>query len=81
MEASVKELRSSTKRILSAVRRGDTVIITYRGKPFAKISPIEDSKLQESEQTNDSLFGMWKDNAAVGDVDDYINKVRKGRFA
>jgi len=79
MNASVRELRSSTKSILSAVGRGDTVIITYRGKPCAQLLPLEKPSKRKDE--NDEIFGIWKDNKAMADVDAYIRNVRKGRFA
>ena len=81
MHASVRELRSSTKNILSAVGRGDTVIITYRGKPCARLSPLEKARTGKGESGEDTIFGIWKDNKAVADVEGYVKKTRKGRFA
>ena len=81
MNASVRELRASTKSLLSAVGRGDTVVITYRGKPCARLLPLEEAHSGKGELGDDSIFGIWKDNKAVADVDAYVRKVRKGRFA
>lgn len=81
MNASVRELRSSTKSILSTVGRGGTVVITYRGKPYAKLSPLKKSCAGKNSADEDPIFGIWKDNKAVADVETYVRKLRKGRFA
>ena len=39
MQATSKDLRFHTKEILDAAIRGEEVIITFRGKPCAKIIP------------------------------------------
>jgi prevent-host-death family protein len=75
MTVSTKELRTRTKEIIEAMKRGEEVVITYRGKPVAKISPIK-----EKEDADDSLFGVWEDNPAVENVEEFIDEVRGGRF-
>ncbi len=76
MYSTAKELRFHTKELLESVSRGEEVIITYRGKPLAKLVPIEKSKkdLQETEE----LFGIWKDKE-IDDVNSYVRNLRKGR--
>ncbi|MCG8335182.1 MAG: type II toxin-antitoxin system prevent-host-death family antitoxin [Proteobacteria bacterium] len=78
MQATAKDLRFYTKELLATVDRGEEVIITFRGKPCAKLVPINE---EESDviQPN-SLFGMWKNNAEVEDVKKYMRTIRKGRF-
>ncbi len=78
MQATAKDLRFYSKELLNTVRRGEEVIITYRGKPCAKLVPIQDEK-EISTQPND-LFGIWKDNIQTEDVGEYIRTIRKGRF-
>ena len=34
----------------------------------------------EGRKTKDRLFGIWKDNNNVADVNDFIDKLRGGRF-
>jgi len=77
MKATAKDLRFHSRELLESVKRGEEVIITYRGYPCAKLVPIdqETGKKEKSE-----LFGIWKDNPDVKDVDKYIRKLRKGRF-
>ena len=78
MHASAKDLRFYSKNLLDAVSRGEEVIITYRGNPCAKLSPLKESDKSESQA--DPLFGIWKDHNHTKDVEKYIRNLRKGRF-
>jgi prevent-host-death family protein len=78
MKATAKDLRVHSKELLDTVGRGEEVTITYRGKPCAKLVPIE-TDTDKSRETN-RLFGMWKDYTETEDIDGYIRKLRKGRF-
>ena len=79
MKATAKDLRFHAKELLSTVNRGEEVIITYRGKPCAKLVPYDEHKKRDRKfKTN--LFGMWKDNHGIEDVDNYVRDLRKGRF-
>jgi prevent-host-death family protein len=78
MRASAKDLRFYSKNLLDAVSRGEEVIITYRGKPCAKLTPLQETN--KSELQTDSLFGMWIDHERTKDVEKYIRNLRKGRF-
>ena len=75
MKATEKDLRFHSKDLLSTVRRGEEIIITYRGKPCAKLVPYDSLK----QDKKNHLFGMWKDNDLVKDVDQHVRNVRKGR--
>jgi prevent-host-death family protein len=79
MKATAKDLRFYSKELLDAANRGEEVIITYRGKPYAKLVPIEKGQ-NDMVKEDHQLFGIWKDNDAVKDVDEHIRKIRKGRF-
>ena len=78
MKATAKDLRFHSKEILETVSRGEEVIITFRGKPQAKLIPIEDKKHKKELTT--PLFGIWKDNKNVMNVEKYVRTIRKGRF-
>ena len=78
MHASAKDLRFHSKNLLEAVSRGEEVIITYRGKPCAKLTPLKDSKKKQAQ--SDPLFGIWKDHKETEDVASYIRNLRKSRF-
>ena len=77
MKATAKDLRFHSKELLDTVNRGEEVVITYRGKPCAKLVPY----LETTRKTSASeLFGIWKDNDATENVDEYVRKLRKGRI-
>ena len=78
MHASAKDLRFHSKNLLEAVSRGEEVIITYRGKPCAKLTPLKKSNKTLSHL--DPLFGIWKNHDKTKDVTKYIRNLRKSRF-
>ena len=76
MQATSKDLRFHTKEILDAAVRGEEVIITYHGKPYAKIVPI--AKATQKNKQND-FCGMWKERKDIGDAESYVRQIRKRR--
>lgn len=79
MKATVLDLRYRTKDVLNAVERGETVTILYRGKPKARIVPLEPAGERKT-IADSKLFGMWKDREDMKDVAAYVRKLRRGRF-
>jgi len=77
MKATAKDLRFHTKELIDSVNRGEEVVITFRGKPCAKLVPYQELKKKKEEN---ELFGMWKDNDIVKDVNEYVRNLRKERF-
>jgi len=77
MKATAKDLRFNSKGLLDTVNRGEEIVITFRGKPCAKLVPYTESN---EETLKSKLFGIWKDNDMVRDVDKYLRGLRKGRF-
>ena len=77
MKASAKDLRFHSKEILDTVSRGEEVVITFRGKPHAKLVPIDSD--EEKQKSDLKLFGIWKDYNKAEDVDQYVRDLRKGR--
>ncbi|MCJ7773490.1 MAG: type II toxin-antitoxin system prevent-host-death family antitoxin [Desulfobacterales bacterium] len=77
MKATAKDLRFHSKELIDTVNRGEEVVITFRGKPCAKLIPYTENnkKVKKNE-----LFGMWKDNKMVQDVDGYVRGLRKERY-
>ena len=78
MEATAKDLRFHSKELLESVERGEEVIITYHGKPRAKLVPISEEKPMVVKEES-PLFGIWKDNDVAKDVNEYVRNLRKGR--
>ncbi len=44
MKATAKDLRLHLKELIEAVNRGEEVVITFRGKPCAKLVPYREIK-------------------------------------
>jgi prevent-host-death family protein len=76
MKATAKDLRFHSKELLDTVNRGEEVVITFRGKPRAKLVPYTE---EMEKDINNELFGIWKDNDAIQDVDEYVRALRRGR--
>ena len=79
MEITTKQLRMAPGRIISQVNNGQEIIITYRGKPSAKIVPIAGRQNNNFEEIENELFGIWKNRKDIKDVEQYIREIRKGR--
>ena len=77
MKATAKDLRFHSKELIDTVSRGEEVIITFRGKPCAKLIPYQEDK---NKTEKNELFGMWEDNTIVDNVNEYVRNLRKGRF-
>jgi prevent-host-death family protein len=80
MKATAKELRIHAKELLEVVSRGEDVVITYRGKPCAKLIPYEKPDTQTAPSNENSLFGIWADREDLSSVEDYMQNLRRGRF-
>jgi prevent-host-death family protein len=79
MITTAKALRFNAGKILETTMRGEDVIVTYRGKPTAKIIPFSKKEKGAPPKSTHHLFGIWKDKTALDDVNGYIRKIRKGR--
>ena len=77
MKATAKDLRFHSKELINSVNRGEEIVITFRGKPCAKLVPYQDLKNKTEEN---EVFGMWKDNDIADNVNEYVRNLRKGRF-
>ena len=77
MKATAKDLRFHAKELIEVVSRGEEVVITFRGKPCAKLVPFEKGTGKAAQH---KLFGMWKDHDRSQNVDEYVRNLRKGRF-
>lgn len=62
----VSELRNKTAEVLSAVQKGDGVILTKRGKPFAVIARLHGGEIERLSlegrgwlKLSKSAFDFW----------------------
>ena len=78
MEVTAKRLRTGIREVLDCVDRGETVVVTYRGKPRARLVGIE-SPAATATRGGIAGFGMWKDRADLADVDGFVRNLRRPR--
>lgn len=81
MEVTAKSLRYRVREILDCVERGESVVITYRGKPRARLVGLEQDGETAGSSREPTGFGMWKDHEAMQDVNAYVRDLRKSRHA
>jgi antitoxin (DNA-binding transcriptional repressor) of toxin-antitoxin stability system len=83
MKATIVDLRYRMKDVLSAIDRGETVTVLYRGKEKAKLTPIAGPLRtvdQSSVQTkNQPFFGIWSDRENIADPVSYVRSLRQPR--
>ncbi len=77
MRATAKDLRFHSKELINTVGRGEEVVITFRGKPCARLVPYQEAG---NGTKKNELFGMWKDNENIQEVNEHVRNLRKGRF-
>ena len=77
MEMTAKALRSQVAAAFACLERGETVTITYRGRPRAKLVSVDDPALGAEERM--PAFGMWRDREDMADVEAHVRELRKGR--
>lgn len=78
MRATVLDMRRNPKKILDAIARNETVTLSHRGKPLARIEPIE--RTETCSAAEHPAFGMWADRADMANAAAYVRELRKGRF-
>ena len=74
MTVTAKDLRFNISMLFDVLSKGEDVTITYRGKPKAKLSPLNS---EQGELKSDEMFGMHKETEQS--VDEVLRSLRKGR--
>jgi len=75
--ATAKDLRQRTSMLLDTVRRGQEVVITYRGKSIAVLAPLD--RIVHKELTP-IAFGMWRRRRDMRDVKRWMDRGRAPRL-
>jgi antitoxin (DNA-binding transcriptional repressor) of toxin-antitoxin stability system len=78
MEITLEELKIQPDEIISHVGQGYDITILYNGKAYARIIPLGDEST-ESDDSENELFGLWKDRAEIDDVTSHVREMRQGR--
>ena len=80
MEVSAKSLRTRVGELLACVDRGETVVVTYRGKPRARLVGLGPAAVPRGARDSVAAgFGMWKDREDIADVDAFVSALRRPR--
>jgi len=74
MTVTAKELRFKISMLFDVLEKGEEVLITYRGKAKARLTPYKASNPQPK---SEEIFGMWSDQEES--VDAMVRRMRKGR--
>lgn len=76
MNVTAKDLRQRAADVLRAVRNGEPVTITYRGRIVGVIRPQTEP---EDRDLSPVGFGLWKSDARARDVKARIDRLRGAR--
>ena len=80
MNATTLDLRYKTREVLGSLDRGESVIITFRGKPRGVISPYRETTAMKCKSSimDHPFIGMWAQSETA--VEDTMNRLRGGRY-
>jgi len=84
MEIAVEELKIQPDEIISHIGQGYNVTLMYQGKAYAKIIPFnyendDENTETELDDSENELFGLWRDRSEMDDVTLYVRTMRRGR--
>ncbi|MDE1465854.1 hypothetical protein [Spartinivicinus poritis] len=81
MQITASQLQSQHKALIDALKRGESVEITYHGEILGIVHPKTTSlQLPSSNRDADVFFGMHSDQTtSAQSIEDEIRQLRKGR--
>lgn len=74
--ATVKEFTDNASAFIDAVKKGNEIIVTVKGKAIAVFKPF-----MKEEKIKPVGFGMWKDREDLNDVAGWLDRRRDERFS
>jgi len=80
MKITTSQLQKNHKALVDALKRHQSVEITYHGKVLGVVHPVSDSKAltQKSLEAMDAFFGMHRQHDQ-NTVEQELREIRKGR--
>ena len=79
MQLTASQLQSKHKALIDALKRGETVEITYHGQTLGVVHPATQAiNSQDQEAAMAEFFGMHK-YSGVSSVENELRTIRKGR--
>jgi prevent-host-death family protein len=77
MKATTKDLRLHSAELLAATDRGESVVVTYRGKRRAVLQRWDAAANNQPSASRNPAFGMWAEG--TDDVEAYVRTLRQRR--
>ncbi|MEI6971074.1 MAG: hypothetical protein WCL44_06100 [bacterium] len=71
---TLSELRTRRRAVTQSILRGNSVVVTYRGKPVAQLFAVGNGK-----HSKRSVSGVFDDGSAVASVAAFIETIRADR--
>jgi antitoxin (DNA-binding transcriptional repressor) of toxin-antitoxin stability system len=79
MQLTASQLQSKHKALVEALKRGETVEITYHGQTLGVVHPQSQTiNAKEQEEAMAEFFGMHKERG-IDSVEDELRTIRKGQ--
>lgn len=79
MQLTASQLQSKHKALIDALKRGESVEITYHGQTLGIVHPAAPTiNSAEQEAAMNEFFGMHRESS-VATVEDELRNIRKGR--
>jgi len=79
MRLTASQLQSKHKALIDALKRGETVEITYHGQTLGVVQPAAPTvNSQQQEVAMNEFFGMHRDDG-IAKVEDELRTIRIGR--
>jgi len=76
-EVQASEAKAHLPRLLDEVERGETIIITRRGRAIARIIPEADHRQQEIDQAIADIEELGKESGKAA-VEEILSLIREG---
>ena len=78
MQLTASQLQTQHKALIDALKRGQTVEITYHGEVLGVVHPKKAALSKDKLAAAEAFFGMHKDQS-TDSVEDELRTIRKGR--
>jgi prevent-host-death family protein len=79
-QMGIFEVKTNLSQIIDKVEKGMEVVITKRGKPVAKLSPVEEEPEMTFKEAVEAMFEMrklYRGKPGDDNIRDLINEGRK----
>ena len=80
MKISASHLQTDSKKLVKAVKRGKTVVITYHGKTLAKVTPTtEHTGTDDRDRALTEFIEAFKTDGTQQNPAEMVRKLRTAR--